>query len=145
MAQIDIKIDTIESLTAEKVALKAEKTALLAELTELKETNEESEAFVQTQTVTILELQGQIESMTAERDKYKQVLQNDAGNQSLVLRRIEKIAEKITKQEKEIDSGLNKLTDDEAAVIKVHRQDKINELKAKKEQIRNILTKGATE
>lgn len=142
MAQVDVKIDTIESLKVEKTALQAEQTALLAKIQQLTEDKDETDATIQETLSWNAELKTQVAALQAQVDAYKQSVQSDTTNQSLVLKKMEKLSELISASEMSIDSGTERLSESEAEVVKVHRRDKINELKQQKKQLRSIISRS---
>ncbi|MFZ2499533.1 hypothetical protein [Methanosarcina sp.] len=119
-----------------------ETAGYLTEIEQLREEIAELEATLRETRVWNTELQSKLAAATTEVEEYKKTIQSDTSNQSVILNKIEKLASSINDSESNIESGLTGLSDSEVAVLKVHRQDKINELKIEKENLRNLLSRS---
>lgn len=144
-AALNEKLAIIAEKEIEIQRLTAENTRLSAEYSGIVEEKEEAEASLQEAIIWNSELQAEIASVKAQLETYQTSIQSDTSSQTLVLRKMEKLAQTISEQESQIESNLDGLSEEEKEVVKTHRNDKINEHKRNRDQLRSILRRGASE
>lgn len=114
-----------ETKTDDVAALREQISELTAELHETRMRN--------------IELASQLAAAQAERDQVKNSLKTDPGNQEIILKKIEKLTNTINEKSEAVDVIPDELTAIEASVVRIARQDEIEQMKLEKQRLRDLL------
>lgn len=110
-----------------------------SEIEALRIENSELTAVLQETNMRVLDLIGQLAAANAELKEIKANLKTDTGNQEIILKKIEKLNSAINEKSETVDVIPAGLSAEEVEAVRVARQDKIEQLKAEKQNLRNLL------
>jgi len=123
-------------MTAERMT---NDTTLLIEIDTLKEENAELNAIIQEMNMRIMELTGKLAAANAELEQLWTSMRADTSNQEIILRKIEKINQAINEKSATVETVPPGLAVNEAAAVRIARQDEIEQMKIEKQRLRALI------